>query len=154
MAHALTNVLVHVVFSTKNRQKDLRREIQQALRDWMTQTITEQGGATLATGFGLDHAHVLLRLPSDKALSEIVQRIKGSSSRRLKLEFPDLRGFSWQAGYSAFSVSQSKVDTVREYVQQQEERHRRMSFEQEIVSLLKRNEIEFQERRLWATSPD
>ena len=151
MAHALTNILVHVVFSTKNRQKDLRREVQNTLRGWMRQTIENEGGIALSIGFGLEHAHILMKLPSDKPLATVVQKVKGGSSYRLKREFFKLDGFAWQVGYAAFSVSHSNCGAVREYVDGQEQRHRRMSFETEIFSLLKRNEIEFDER-LW--SPD
>lgn len=148
MAHALTNVLVHVVFSTKNRQKDLRREIQNELKGWMTASIEEQGGKACAIGFGLDHVHLMIKLPANLALATLVQKLKGGTSYRLKREVSGMAGFSWQPGYSAFSVSQSKFRIVCEYINTQEERHRGMSFEKEVFSLLKRNEIEFDER-LW-----
>jgi len=150
LQHSLTDLLVHVVFSTKNRQKDLGREVQDRLRIWMTAKIEELGGFPHAVGFGLEHAHLLVGLPSDQPVSTMVQRLKGASSHWLKREFPKLYGFAWQRGYGAFSVSRSNVEAVREYVLNQEERHRNMTFEQEYCSLLKRHEIEFDERHLWA----
>lgn len=148
MGHTLTNVLVHVVFTTKNREKFLTAAVRKRLHAYLAQVVLDEGGRTLIVNGGLDHVHILLRLPAKLALSRLIGMAKSNSSRWLRREL--MPGFGWQEGYSAFSVSQSQRDVVFRYLAGQEERHRRQTFEDELVSLLKRNEIEYDERYLWS----
>ena len=148
MGHTLTNVLVHVVFTTKNREKSLSAVVRKRLHAYLAQVIVDEGGRTLIVNGGLEHVHILLRLPAKLALSSLIGKAKSNSSRWLRRGL--LPGFSWQEGYAAFSVSQSQRDAVFRYVAAQEERHRRQDFEAELLSLLKRNELEYDERYLWS----
>lgn len=103
----------------------------------------------MAVGGGLDHVHVLLQYPASAKLAEIVTKLKSNSSRWMReRHYPH---FGWQNGYAAFSVSQSRAAEVAAYIRGQEERHKRVDFEDEFVSLLKRNEIRFQADRLWGS---
>lgn len=148
MGHTLTNVLVHVVFATKNREKILTTAIRKRLRAYLAQVVNDEGGKALVVNGGLEHIHLLIRLPVKLALSSLVGKMKSNSSGWLRREL--ISSFAWQEGYSAFSVSESKRDAVHRYIATQEDHHRHCAFEDELVSLLKRNELEYYERYLWS----
>ena len=95
-----------------------------------------------------DHVHILARFPASKALSDVLRAIKSDSSRWLNERKPSHR-FAWQAGYGAFSVSQSQATKVRHYIHTQEDHHRGRSFKAELLSLFKMNGIEYDESYLW-----
>ncbi len=108
---------------------------------------TNEGAVLLAIGGGLDHVHLLLNVRPSKALSDLVRSLKATSSRWVRDQFN--RSFAWQSGYAAFSVSKSNQAVVHAYIEGQEEHHKRVDFETEYVSLLKKNAIEFENDRLW-----
>jgi len=147
MSHTLTNVLVHVVFATKNREKKLTAAVRTRLHAYLTALVKAEGGCVHIVNGGLEHVHMLLRLTPSLSLSDLMRQVKTNSSRWMRLELdPD---FGWQRGYSAFSVSHSQFAAVHDYIAKQEEHHRHRTYEDELVSLLKRNEIEFEEKYLW-----
>lgn len=148
MGHTSTNVLVHVVFATKNREKVLTAGVRKHLHAYLAGIVNDEGGTAHTVNGGLEHVYMLLRLPSTIALADLMRRIKGHSSAWLRRTLAP--GFRWQQGYSAFSVSYSQFKAVYEYIENQEQHHRNRTFEIELTSLLKRNEIEFEERYLWA----
>ena len=148
MGHTLTNVLVHVVFSTKNREKSLTASIRKRLHAYLARAVNDEGGRAFAVNGGLEHVHLLVRLPPTVSLSDLMRKLKSNSSAWLRRGF--LPSFAWQRGYSAFSVSYSQYSSVYEYIESQEDHHRRRTFEEELTSLLKRNEIEYDERYLWS----
>ena len=148
MGHTLTNVLVHVVFATKNREKTLTAAIRERLHAYLAQVANNQGARTYLVNGGLEHVHLLLRLPARRPLSDLVRDLKSNSSGWLRRELSP--NFSWQRGYSAFSVSHSNLSAVDEYIRNQEDHHRRHSYEEELTSLLKRNELEYDEGYLWS----
>jgi REP element-mobilizing transposase RayT len=94
-----------------------------------------------------DHVHILISLSKNIAFSQLIGRLKGSSSKRLKEK--GVQGFAWQYGYGAFSVSESSVEAVTAYIASQAEHHRKFSFQEEIRELLKRHRIAFDERYVW-----
>lgn len=145
MSHAYTNLLLHIVFSTKDRAKDLTGDVQRDLFPYLIGLAREKGGEVDSIGGGLEHAHLLVSVPAKLSVSDLVAFLKANSSGWLKKR---IRGFAWQPGYAAFTVSQSKRTEVRQYVRTQEQHHRRHAFEDEYVGLLRKNEIEFAER-LW-----
>ena len=148
MGHTLTNVLVHVVFATKNREKTLTAAIRERLHAYLAQVANNQGARAHLVNGGLEHVHLLLRLPAKCALSDLVRDLKSSSSGWLRRELSP--NFAWQRGFSAFSVSHSNFSAVYDYIRTQEDHHRRHTFEEELVSLLKRNELEYDEKYLWS----
>jgi len=93
-----------------------------------------------------DHVHLLFVLPASVALSQFMQKIKANPSRWIHEQWPEQASFSWQTGYAAFSVSESNLGRVREYVARQEEHHRRLSFQEEVVAFLKKHGIEYDPR--------
>lgn len=146
MAHTFTNILLHIVFSTKERQPFLKPEIRSEMHAYLAAVVHGSGSEAFAVGGGFDHVHLLISAPRTKTLADFMRNLKVKSSRWARQWAP---GFAWQTGYAAFSVSWSKRDSVIEYTHNQERHHRRRSFEDEFVSLLKKNEIEYEERYLW-----
>jgi len=96
-----------------------------------------------------DHVHMLLSLPSTVSISGALQLIKGGSSKWVHETFPEHRLFNWQSKYGAFSVSVSQLQKTIEYIQRQADHHRKMSFQEEFIALLKKNRIAYDERYLW-----
>ena len=147
MPQSLAQVWLHLVFSTKNRQPWLadpafREEMFKMLGYHVAQT----GCVPELTGGWIDHVHLVLRLSRTISISDLVQELKTETTPWAKKAHNGSSEFSWQAGYAVFSVSQSQVEIVREYVLNQEEHHRRRSFQEELRL---RHEIEIDERYVW-----
>jgi len=150
MSQSLANVLLHVVFSTKNRAPFLKsRDLREELHGYMVGTVLGIKGPSLIVRTVEDHLHCLLRLSRTISIAKLVETMKVESSAWVKRQLPQLSDFYWQAGYGAFSVSQSNVEQVKAYIANQEEHHRRVSFQDEFRILLQRHEIEFDERYVW-----
>ena len=149
MARTYTNVLLHVVFSTKDRMPMIKEPMKSRLHGYLGGVVREQGGKALTINGTADHVHMLLSLPATVSIADLMRLIKTLSSKWVHETFPDQSKFSWQPGYGAFSVSHSNSAAVSAYIQTQEEHHKKVSFRDEFLSLLKRNEIEFDERYLW-----
>jgi REP element-mobilizing transposase RayT len=149
MPQSYTNLIYHIVFSTKNRQPLITDNVKTRLYDYTGGTVRKQGGIALAINGMSDHVHVLAKLRADKAVSDVLRDLKANSSGWMHEIFPELKDFSWQNGYGAFTVSASQVGKVREYVANQEKHHQEIgSFRNEFIKLLRANEIEFDERYL------
>ncbi|HYN19552.1 MAG TPA: IS200/IS605 family transposase [Thermoanaerobaculia bacterium] len=148
MATTFANLLYHVVFSTKNRLPSIRTEIREPLYEYMGGILRGEGGVLLEIGGMPNHVHLLTKLKTDVAVSVMVQKVKAKSSKWLNERHGSPERFEWQAGYGIFSVSASLAEKVRRYIREQEEHHRRVSFRDELVTLLKRNGITYDERYL------
>ncbi len=131
---------VHIVFSTKNRLKIIREELQPELWAYMAGIAKNHGMNALAIGGIADHAHALLNLGSTLGIAKAAQVLKANSSRWMN-EHPGTR-FEWQEGYFACSVSQSQVATIRRYIANQKDHHRRMDSMQEFDLLLKKHGLQ------------
>lgn len=142
MSHTYHSLLVHVVFATKDRIRTLTPEIRARLFPLIGGIAREKGMTALCVGGVEDHVHVLLRLPSTMDVARAVQLIKGESSGWVAKEFPQATFSGWQEGYGAFSISVSQIEVTVRYIEQQEEHHRRKTFEEEFVQFLKRNQLE------------
>ncbi|HEX7379649.1 MAG TPA: IS200/IS605 family transposase [Pirellulales bacterium] len=149
MASTFTNLLYHVIFSTKNRIPCIDTALRQDLHAYLGGIVRELGGAALEIGGVADHVHLLVKLPPKIALSDFMRTLKANSSKWMNEEKLKLRKFGWQDGYSAFSVSKSQTPEVRSYIQNQEAHHQRKSYQDELRALLRRHEIEFDERYIW-----
>ena len=149
MAHTYTDLLFHVIFSTKDRAPILDSEVKPRLFPYMGGIIRELGGTALLINGPADHVHILIVLPTMTALSEIIGKVKANSSGRIHREFADKGQFVWQTGYAAFTVSHSQKESVLDYIAKQEEHHRKMSFQDELIRFLKKHEVEYEERYLW-----
>ena len=149
MAGTYTNLLYHLVFSTKGRIPLIGKELQPDLYAYIGGIVRGEGGVLLEIGGMPDHVHLLVKFKPIVAISDMLQLIKGNSSKWVNAERHSMRKFGWQDGYAAYSVSESQVDAVREYVQRQEEHHRGQPYQDEFRALLERHGIEYDERYLW-----
>ena len=147
MPQSLARVLVHVIFSTKKREPLIRAGVRPALDAYLTGTLANLHCPSLQTGGTADHVHSLFSLARTRTLAEVVEEVKKSSSRWMKRE--GVPHFAWQAGYGAFSVSEPRADVVVRYIAQQEERHRRLTFQEELRQLLERHGVAYDERYVW-----
>lgn len=133
----------HIVFSTKSRKQYLKNDQIQDVIKYSSGIISNHKGCLLLGNGMPEHIHLPCSLHPDGRLSEIARTIKSNSSRWIHETFPKLWSFQWQDGYSAFSVSYSGIDKVLAYIRNQQEHHRKMTFEEELLSLLKKHKIEF-----------
>jgi putative transposase len=143
MAGTFSRLLYHVVFSTRLRARFIDPKLRTELYPYIEGIIRRQGGWLLSLGGMPDHVHILLRLKPDLAIAELVRHVKGGSSKWVHDQKELCPKFAWQAGYAAFSVSESKEATVRSYIEKQEAHHRQATFEDELLTLLRRHKIEF-----------
>ena len=150
MPQSLANLLIHVVFSTKNRTPWLRSpEIREGLHAYLVGVCREASSPSILVNSVEDHLHCLCRLGRTMSVSELIQQMKTASSLWIKKQSADYAAFHWQGGYAAFSVSQSSLERVKDYIARQEEHHRKTSFQDEFRSLLKKHGVDFDERYVW-----
>jgi len=149
MPSTFTNLLYHIVFSTKNRRPYISTELRNDLYSYTGGIIRDEKGTLLEIGGMPDHVHLLVRLPASLALSDALRLIKTNTAKWANERREAKSLFAWQTGYSAFTVSESQAETVRRYIQRQEQHHRKTTFKQELETLLRRNRIEFDRKYLW-----
>ena len=149
MAHTFTNLLTHIIFSTKDRLPTLDADLKPRLFPYMGGIFRELGATALLINGPADHVHILAVLPARLAPAEIIGTVKSNSSGWVHKAFPARRTFAWQVGYAAFGVSPSQKPTVLDYIGGQEEHHRNVSFKEEFLAFLKKHEIEYDEKYLW-----
>jgi len=149
MPSTYTNLLYHIIFSTKDRRPFINKKFREELLPYIGGIIRDAGGVPLEIGGVEDHVHIFAKFSPTLAIAEAVRLIKANSSKWAG-ERPDLvRAFAWQTGYAAFTVSKSQAGSVRRYIRNQEEHHRKKSFKEELLALLEKHEIEYDERYLW-----
>jgi REP element-mobilizing transposase RayT len=149
MPQSLAKNSLHLVFSTKNRHPFINAEIQPELHAYIATVLKTLNSPALIINSMEDHIHILFLLHRTVTLSKAVEEIKKSSSKWIKTKSPDFSDFAWQAGYGAFSVSESNIDSVKSYIQNQQEHHRTKTFQEELRIILTKHKIEFDERYLW-----
>lgn len=149
MASTLTNLIIHVVFSTKYRVPMITAALQPELYAYMGGIIKNDGGIPLAVGGIQNHVHIVMKLKPSQALADAMRKIKGSSSKWINERGVLTKRFSWQQGYGAFSVSRSQVQRTVQYVRNQKNHHCRQTYKDEYLSLLEKHHIEYDNRYLW-----
>ncbi|HKC87918.1 MAG TPA: IS200/IS605 family transposase [Blastocatellia bacterium] len=149
MANTFASLFNHIVFSTKNRVGFIRPEIEERVWAYIGGIARKHKMTAIQIGGAEDHIHALLMSPPALAPFEIAKYLKGDSSKWIHEEFPDLRGFGWQDGYGAFSVSKSNVPSVVKYIQDQREHHKTRTFQEEYLEFLGKHGVEYDERYLW-----
>ena len=150
MPHSYTSLFYHIVFSTKERYPFLNLDVRARVHDYLGGAIRSEEGTSFIVNGVADHVHILARLRQDKALADVLRDIKANSSGWIHDRFPELSKFAWQTGYAAFTVSKSQIEVVQRYIANQEAHHHKVTFQEELIALLKAHEIEFDERYLWA----
>jgi REP element-mobilizing transposase RayT len=146
---SLARVLVHLVFSTKNRVPALAPEVRTELHPYLAAVLTNDGCPSLRVGGVEDHVHLLFALSRTRTIAQVVENVKTSSSKWLKAKWPPLADFHWQSGYGIFSVSQSQADGVVDYILRQEEHHKAESFQQELRRRFEEQSLAYDERYVW-----
>ncbi len=149
MSQSLARLHMHLVFSTKNREALIADPVRDSLHRYMASVLQNLGCAPVLINSVEDHAHLLFDLARTISISKAVEDVKKSSSKWIKTHGPELAEFAWQAGYGAFAVSESNVETVRAYIANQREHHRTKSFQEEYRMFLERHNIAFDERYVW-----
>jgi len=147
MPQTLARVLVHVVFSTKDRRPSLKEQIRPNLFAYMAGILRSLGSEPVVVNGVSGHVHILLTVPVALALANIMRVLKAKSSGWLRRTSPT---FAWQAGYAAFNVNESNAGHVTRYIAAQEEHHRKAGFDKEFLLLLKRHKLAYDERYLWS----
>ena len=143
--HSFTSCLVHCVWSTKNREPCLTSDLRARLWPYLGGIAKQNQMKTLAIDGASDHVHVLLSLAATLSIAKAMQLLKGNSSKWIRETFPKMRSFGWQEGYDVFSLSVSGVDATVAYIQNQAEHHRRRSFRDEYVAMLKKHGFVYEE---------
>jgi len=149
MPQSLARLHIHLVFSTKNRLPVITDAVRDSLHGYMATVLQNLGCPAVLINSVEDHAHVLFDLARTVSISQAVEDVKKSSSKWIKTQGPEFAAFAWQAGYGAFAVSESNVETVRHYIACQREHHRKKSFQEEYRTFLLRHNLTFDERYVW-----
>ena len=149
MGHTLSDLLVHVIFSTKDRQPTITADFRPRLYEYMAGVAKKEIGVALRIGGTADHIHGLLAIRPEVSVAEAMRKWKALSSKWIHATFPASRSFGWQAGYGAFTVSRSVAPRVIEYIDDQEEHHKTVTFQEEFLAFLKRHRIEYDPRFIW-----
>ncbi len=149
MPQSLVKLLIHVVFSTKNRADLINPEIEDGLFGYLHGIVENNKSKLILANGTANHVHLLISLGKVISISELVGDIKRSSSVWIKTQDFQFKSFHWQEGYGAFSIGQTQVEDVMKYIANQKERHKNKSFENEMRDFYRKYEIEFDERYVW-----
>jgi REP element-mobilizing transposase RayT len=149
MPQSFCQLYGHLVFSTKNRRPWLDNQIRENIHAYLAGTLRQLGCADVHIGGPDDHIHALFLLPKLTTPVALIKEIKQNSSRHAKTHGISHAFFGWQRGYALFSVSPTARDSVCAYIARQVEHHKRVTFKEELIGLLKKARIEYDERYLW-----
>jgi REP element-mobilizing transposase RayT len=149
LGNTSTNLIVHMIFGTKQRRPMIQPWLQARLHTYMGGIIREIGGIALRINGATDHVHLLVKVPAVCSVADLARVVKTNSSKWVHEQWQEHGDFAWQSGYAAFSVSASNVAAVTEYIAGQEEHHRKREFREEFVAFLRKNGFSGDERYLW-----
>ena len=147
MPQSLANILIHVVWSTKERRPLISDTVRPNLHGYMAGILKNIESPALVFNSVADHVHVLCQLSKNVAACKLVEEVKKSSSKWMKEQ--GVSDFAWQNGYGVFSVSQSNVDAVRKYIEEQAEHHRKRDFKDEFREFCRKHNVSLEERYVW-----
>jgi len=149
MATTFTRILLHVVFSTKNRANLIAPDLETRLLHYMSGIVTNLQCHLLAVGGTANHVHMLISMAKAVTIVELMEVVKKEASKWVKTQGPQFSGFYWQDGYGAFSIGESGVAALRAYIENQKEHHRTVSFEDEFLNFLSKYNVPYDERYIW-----
>ena len=149
MSQSLSQLYVHLVFSTKDRYPLLTVDLRERVHAYLATSLREMGSPYAVVGGVADHVHLLFEMGRIHAAKDFVEQLKRESSKFIKALQPRLNTFYWQRGYGIFSVSPTHRDDVVAYIHSQEEHHRNTTFQEEYRAFLNRYGITFDERYVW-----
>jgi len=149
MPQSLSKVIFHIIFSTKDRQPLLDSNVRPRMHGYAATICRDLGAELVHVGGMADHVHIVITLPRTLSQAQLIEQIKKTSSKWIKTLDTRYRGFSWQRGYGAFSVSSSQLEAVLQYIKGQPEHHRTRTFQEEYRELLCKHGVDFDERYVW-----
>jgi REP-associated tyrosine transposase len=149
MPQSLSKVIVHIIFSTKDREPWLDSNVRPRIHAYLATICRDLGTDFVHVGGVSDHVHIVTTLPRTLSQAQLIEQIKKTSSKWIKTVGARYRGFTWQRGYGAFSVSLSQLEPVRRYIDGQQEHHRTRAFQEEYRELLRKHGVDFDERYVW-----
>jgi REP element-mobilizing transposase RayT len=149
MAGKFLSLLVHFTWSTAGREPWLEQDMLPDLFSYIGGIAKNKNAKLISAGGMSDHIHLYASLPSTISIADFVNALKSNSSRWIHESSSRLRGFAWQDGYGAFSVSKSEEDKVVRYISNQEVHHRKRTFKQELIGLLEKHGIQYDNRYIW-----
>ena len=149
MPQSLTHLLYHIIFSTKQREPTIDANLRPRLHAYIGGIINEAHGKPIVVGGVEDHVHIFTHLPATLSISDAVRVIKSNSSKWVHQDHADRHSFAWQSGYAAFTVSPSKYDDLRRYIEDQEAHHKHVSFQDEYRAFLRKHQVVWDERYVW-----
>jgi len=149
MPQSLSNILLHLIFSTKDRHPWLEPGIRKKAHAFLAGAVRQCECEAYRVGGVADHVHLAVRLSRTLSVADLVKEIKTASSKWLKTQDPTLTDFSWQQGYGVFSVGMSQKETLLHYIDNQEEHHQTRTFQEEYRTFLSKYGIEYDERYVW-----
>ncbi len=149
MPQSLAKVLLHLIFHTKGSQHLIPETLEDELHAYIAGICRGQGAEAYRVGGTSDHIHIACTLPRTLSISALVQQVKQSSSSWIKEQAAENRDFRWQSGYGAFSLGQSQLDTLLRYIDKQKEHHKKTSFREELMIIMDKYGVEYDERYLW-----
>ena len=149
MSQSLAKNILHLIFSTRGREPLLTADLRPLLHSYMAAILNQWDSPAILINSVADHVHILLCLSKNYALKKVVEEVKKGSSKWIKSKGSDFATFFWQAGYGAFSVSQSNISSVKRYIGNQETHHRGLGFQDEFRAFLKKHGIDYDERYVW-----
>ena len=149
MPQSLSLVVVHVIFSTKDRLPRFDEQLRPHLHAYLATVARNAGCEAYRVGGVADHVHLGIRLARTVTIAHLVEELKTSSSKWLKTQSPDLGGFAWQRGYGCFSVGPADLDSLCAYIDGQEEHHRQRTFQDEFRMFLAKYKVEYNEAYVW-----
>ena len=139
MPQSLSQVILHIIFSTKNREAWLDQATRAQMHAYLATVCRDLGGELVRVGGVADHVHIITTMPRTISQAQMIEQIKKTSSKWIKGLDTRYRGFFWQRGYGAFSVSPSQLQPALKYVDEQEEHHRTRTFQEEYRELLRKH---------------
>lgn len=148
MGQTLTSITLHIIFSTKGRTPSINSELKQDLMAYMGGIVRELKGEPLIINGISDHVHMLIEIPPTISTSDFMRVVKTNSSKWVHQNY-GLKTFAWQDGYGAFSVSKSGIPAVFDYIKDQEQHHKKRSFQEELIAFLHKYTISYDDRYLW-----
>ena len=149
MAQTLVSLMVHVIFSTKNREPFITPEIEPELFAYIGGILKNHESRLLDAGGTADHVHLLISQSKNLSLSSLMKDVKKDSSSWIKTKGRLFRNFHWQDGYGAFSIGKSAIPELKKYIERQKEHHRKRTFQEELIAFLDEYGIAYDERYLW-----
>ena len=149
MSQSLSKLYIHIVFHTKYNQNLIKTDVESELYAYLGGILQKNKSVPIAINGVEDHVHILCIMSKNIALADLLEELKRNSSRWIKTKGSDYTDFAWQGGYGGFSVSQSKVDVVKRYIENQKEHHKNETSKEEYLRFLKEYNVDYDPNYLW-----